>query len=119
MPELPSCLAYVAFEGKGEGLASTAHLVCGAKLDAWEPRLKGNYLHFSVEPQLPEGLELDRVSGVVSGSPVADSGATEYVVTAANMASSLPPGAVELRGNLCTLRLMRSAPDLALAVIMI
>ena len=90
MPELPSCLAYVAFEGRGGGLASTAHLVCGEKLDPWEPRVNGNYLQFSVKPQLPKGLALDRVSGVVSGSPDTDSGAAEYVVTAANMVSSLP-----------------------------
>ena len=68
----------------GRNLAPTTIVVCGASLGPLTPQVKGNYLHFSVKPPLPEGLVFDEASGVVSGSPVVDTGAVQYVVAAKN-----------------------------------
>lgn len=41
----------------------------------------GNCVHFSVEPELPEGMYLDPTSGIISGTLAAEASAESYVVT--------------------------------------
>ena len=56
-----------------------------------KPQVRGTYLRFSVDPPLPEGLVLDGASGVVAGSPVADTVAVPYTVKAKNEVFPYPP----------------------------
>jgi len=54
-----------------------------------EPRMKsGISTTFSVKPQLPIGLQIDSVTGVISGKPIKITEAMRYVVTAENVTGS-------------------------------
>jgi len=54
-----------------------------------EPQLEGCVgCSFAVEPALPEGMELDAKTGVISGSPVAVCEERTYLVTAKNASGS-------------------------------
>ena len=48
------------------------------------PTVSGTVTGYSVSPALPAGLTLDPTSGVISGTPLAGSPATTYVITASN-----------------------------------
>jgi hypothetical protein len=48
----------------------------------------GSATSFSISPALPAGISLDSVSGVISGTPTALSGSTNYTVTATNFQGS-------------------------------
>jgi len=48
------------------------------------PSVSGTVTAYSVSPALPAGLTLDPTSGVISGTPLAGSPATTYVITASN-----------------------------------
>jgi len=50
----------------------------------WTPQLEGGANRFSVEPALPKGLELDEVSGIVSGSPEEVAERCDYTFTVSN-----------------------------------
>lgn len=50
------------------------------------PTVKGTVTSYSVSPALPPGLLLDKTSGQISGTPIAESAATDYVITASNAA---------------------------------
>eukprot|EP00413_Alexandrium_margalefii_P036355 CAMPEP_0204590370 /NCGR_PEP_ID=MMETSP0661-20131031/49746_1 /ASSEMBLY_ACC=CAM_ASM_000606 /TAXON_ID=109239 /ORGANISM="Alexandrium margalefi, Strain AMGDE01CS-322" /LENGTH=772 /DNA_ID=CAMNT_0051600393 /DNA_START=12 /DNA_END=2330 /DNA_ORIENTATION=- len=54
-----------------------------------EPQLtSGVCATFSVEPALPEGLELDPATGAIKGTPAAESEPSTYTVTATNPSGS-------------------------------
>ena len=48
----------------------------------------GTVVTYSITPSLPTGLSFDTASGVISGTPVALSAATDYMVTATNTGGS-------------------------------
>lgn len=48
------------------------------------PKYSGMVDSWSVEPDLPDGLEIDSLTGVISGTPVTEQQAKEYKVTASN-----------------------------------
>lgn len=48
------------------------------------PTISGSVTSYSVSPSLPSGLVLNAVTGVISGTPIALSSATSYLVTASN-----------------------------------
>ncbi len=50
--------------------------------------LTGGAATYSVDPALPAGLDLDPLTGEISGTPTAEAAATDYTVTAANAAGS-------------------------------
>ena len=52
------------------------------------PSVSGTVTGYSVSPALPAGLTLDPGSGVISGTPLAGSPATTYVITASNAAGA-------------------------------
>lgn len=53
------------------------------------PVVDGVAHSFAVSPSLPNGLELDATSGVISGAPQDESPATDYTITATNPFGSL------------------------------
>ena len=52
------------------------------------PTVTGTVTHYSVSPALPAGIQLDSVSGLISGIPTADTHTNNYTVTASNVAGS-------------------------------
>jgi len=52
------------------------------------PTVTGNVTTYSISPALPAGLSLSASTGSITGTPVAESAATSYVVTAQNAAGS-------------------------------
>jgi len=52
------------------------------------PEYSGTATEWTIDPELPEGLSLNRTSGVISGTPVADQMSVQYKVTAFNSAGS-------------------------------
>jgi hypothetical protein len=48
------------------------------------PTVTGAVSNYSVNPTLPAGLSLDRISGVISGTPTTATPATNYTITAGN-----------------------------------
>jgi hypothetical protein len=57
-------------------------------LPTLSPSVKGTVSSYSVSPALPAGLSLDKTSGQITGTPVAESPAASYVITASNAAGS-------------------------------
>ena len=62
----------------------------GAALTPVVPTLTGDADQFAVEPMLPDGLTLDPVTGIVSGTPSRARVAVTYIVTASNVAAPTP-----------------------------
>lgn len=52
------------------------------------PSVTGTVDSYSVSPALPAGLSLNTTTGVISGTPTANQGATTYTVTATNAGGS-------------------------------
>ena len=52
------------------------------------PTVTGSVTTYSISPALPEGLSLSASSGKITGTPVAESAAASYVVSAQNAAGS-------------------------------
>jgi hypothetical protein len=52
------------------------------------PTVDGKVEKFSIKPQLPAGLELDPLTGVISGTPSDVTGDVKYIVTASNATGS-------------------------------
>jgi hypothetical protein len=103
------------------------------------PSVSGTVTAYSVSPALPAGLMLDPTSGVISGTPLAGSPATTYVITASNaggtaivavslrvlvpptltyaspvtatMGAALPPLVPTLSGDADTLSIKPALPD--------
>eukprot|EP00931_Biecheleriopsis_adriatica_P010249 TRINITY_DN11132_c0_g1_i1.p1 TRINITY_DN11132_c0_g1~~TRINITY_DN11132_c0_g1_i1.p1 ORF type:complete len:929 (+),score=222.04 TRINITY_DN11132_c0_g1_i1:38-2824(+) len=68
-------------------LASSNYAV--GELVSIEPQLDGSEgCTYSIEPPLPEGLNLDPSSGVISGTPACESEETTYTVQASNASGS-------------------------------
>jgi hypothetical protein len=54
-----------------------------------EPTVSGENLVFSIDSSLPNGLNFDTATGIISGTPAELSVATDYVVTATNSGGSV------------------------------
>ncbi len=111
----------------------------GFPMDPSAPTVSGTVTGYSVSPALPAGLSLDPTSGVISGTPLAASPATTYVITASNtggaatvgvsllvlvppsvtyaspvtgsMGAALMPLVPTLSGNIDTLSIQPALPD--------
>src|SRR5882757_1451311 len=60
----------------------------GSPYGPYPPTVSGTVTGYSVSPALPAGLTLDPTSGVISGTPLAASSETIYIVTASNGAGA-------------------------------
>lgn len=77
--------------GAGGQLSAPQNLQYGAGIGEvglpygpFPPTVSGAVTAYSVRPALPAGLTLDPTSGAISGTPLAASPATTYVITASN-----------------------------------
>lgn len=52
------------------------------------PSYTGVVTDWSVDPALPQGLALDKITGIISGTPVSDQDAVNYTITAVNAKGS-------------------------------
>jgi serine/threonine protein kinase len=63
--------------------------VCGEELQPAASNLQqGNHLAYRIEPPLPDGLDIDRMTGVITGRPNVPTKKTVYTVTATNSKGS-------------------------------
>jgi hypothetical protein len=82
--------------GSGGGLSAPSGLQYGGDTigevgrpyGPFPPSVSGTVNTYSVSPALPAGLMLDPTSGVISGTPLAASPETTYVITASNDAGA-------------------------------
>lgn len=65
-----------------------AQYVVGTPIIPNSPTVTGAVSGYSVNPPLPQGLTMDTITGVISGTPVAAITATNYTVTARNSIGS-------------------------------
>ncbi len=66
---------------------NTVTYTLGEEITANEPSSNGSAVDsYSIDPALPEGLNFNTATGVISGTPSAPSGETTYTVTAENTA---------------------------------
>lgn len=80
LPEAPCDLGYTTPAASyivGAGIVPNIPLYNCGDPDTW-----------SVDPQLPEGIELDPVTGVIFGSPTTIASAASFTVTASNVSGS-------------------------------
>ena len=56
----------------------------GTPISALNPTVSGNELVFTISPALPDGLSIDTVTGVISGTPAAVHITSTFTVTASN-----------------------------------
>jgi hypothetical protein len=68
--------------------ASPVVLTVGVQAPTISPTVTGNVTTYSISPALPDGLSLSASTGKITGTPVAESAAASYVVTAQNAAGS-------------------------------
>lgn len=68
--------------------ASPAVLTVGVQAPTMSPTVTGSVTTYSISPALPAGLSLSASTGNITGTPVAESAATSYVITAQNAAGS-------------------------------
>jgi hypothetical protein len=95
---LVTCLVFlmVACGGGGGGTVSAPYDLqyavgtgeVGSPYGPYPPTVSGTVTGYSVSPPLPAGLTLDPTSGVISGTPLAASSETIYIVTASNGAGA-------------------------------
>ena len=62
--------------------------IIGEAITNLVPIVSGENLEFSIEPSLPNGLNFDETTGIISGTPTELSQATDYEVTATNSGGS-------------------------------
>jgi hypothetical protein len=79
VPAAPTGLAY-APGGIDNPILTTA----GQAYAGTAPAVSGSDLVFTVSPALPEGLTLDPLTGILSGTPAAATAQAAYTITAAN-----------------------------------
>jgi hypothetical protein len=60
----------------------------GVEAPTLSPTVTGSVTSYSISPALPAGLSLSAVTGKITGTPVTESAAASYVVTAQNAAGS-------------------------------
>jgi serine/threonine protein kinase len=89
----PDSLTYPAFDSPATGSDTQGILycilVCGELFQPVTPDLKqGNHLSFTVDPQLPPGLEIHKSAGVITGRPTVPAKKALYTITASNRRGS-------------------------------
>jgi len=62
--------------------STSTTLILSKAMTPLTPTITGNLGNFGVSPQLPSGLSLDATTGVISGTPTANSAATSYSISA-------------------------------------
>ena len=90
----PDSLTYPAFDPPATGSNAPAKLycilVCGHLIQPAIPGLRqGNHLSFTINPQLPPGLELHKSAGVIAGKPIAPAKKALYTIAASNRKGSV------------------------------
>ena len=76
----PSALSYAT---------SNANYPIGGMITSNTPASSGGVpMQYAIAPSLPTGLSIDVKTGVISGTPTAAAAATQYTVTASNLAGS-------------------------------
>src|SRR5690606_26901306 len=75
----PSALAY----------NSPNTFTVGSAIASLPPCVSGSVSNYSVSPALPDGLSIDAVSGIISGTPTTITATASYTVTAANSGGSV------------------------------
>ena len=60
------------------------------------------YLNFRVEPQLPEGITIDHMTGMISGTATEMKEASQYTITATKLTGGTSSFVITLSVSLCT-----------------
>jgi len=60
----------------------------GSAITPLNPTVTGNVNQYSIAPALPAGLSLDTATGIITGTPTAETPANSYTITASNAAGS-------------------------------
>ena len=60
------------------------------------------YLNFRVEPELPEGITIDSMTGMISGTATANKEASQYTITANKLTGGTSSFVITLSVSLCT-----------------
>ena len=68
--------------------ASSISAIVGQIIPTDSPSLSGQVTSFSIAPALPTGINLDGITGVISGSPSVPAAEATYTITAANSGGS-------------------------------
>jgi hypothetical protein len=68
----------------------TLNLTVGTPMSPLTPTVKGIVSIYSISPNLPAGLSLNPISGVLSGTPVFSISSTKYNIKASNSTGSVP-----------------------------
>lgn len=63
--------------------------IVGTPITNMAPNISGGSVQFSVRPSLPNGLVLDPVTGIISGTPISAAALTDYMVTASGSGGTL------------------------------
>src|SRR5690606_36619863 len=61
----------------------------GSAIVALNPSVSGSVSNYSVSPALPDGLSIDPISGIISGTPTTVTATASYTVTATNSGGSV------------------------------
>ncbi|HEX9981561.1 MAG TPA: putative Ig domain-containing protein [Flavobacterium sp.] len=60
----------------------------GTAITPLTPTVTGNVAHYSISPSLPDGLQINNATGIISGTPTEISTTSTYTVTATNSGGS-------------------------------
>lgn len=82
--ESQSLTARFALIVSGLSYSSPVVFTVNKEISPLNPTVSGLGINYSVSPELPSGLVIDTLTGVISGTPLSDSIVGPYIITATN-----------------------------------